>query len=37
LNACAENGTPAVGFGWLSKGLAKGDFGIVLERTNEAS
>jgi hypothetical protein len=37
LNAWAENGTPAVGFGLLGDGSANGDFGIVFERTNEAS
>jgi hypothetical protein len=37
LNACAENATPAVGLGLLSDGFANGDFGIVFERTNDAS
>ena len=37
LKACAEKGTPAVGFGLLGDGFANGDFGIVFERTNDAS
>jgi hypothetical protein len=37
LKAWAEKGTPAVGLGLLSDGLANGDFGIAFERTNEAS
>ena len=37
LKAWAENGTPAVALGLLKDGFANGDFGIVFERTNEAS
>ena len=32
-----EHVLPAVGFGFASDGLAKGDFGIAFERSNEAS
>src|SRR4051812_36877634 len=37
LNACAENGTPEVALYCVPAGLAKGDFGIVLLRMNDAS
>ena len=37
LNACAENGTPEVALYCVPAGLANGDLGIVLLRTNEAS
>src|SRR5262245_22555963 len=37
LNACAENGTPEVLLYCVPAGLANGDLGIVLLRTNDAS
>ena len=37
LNACAENGTPAVALCCVPPGLANGDLGIELLRTCEAS
>src|SRR5262245_53054179 len=37
LNACAENGTPEVALYCVPAGLANGDLGIVLLRTNDAS